>query len=686
VVSSSHTIAPDGATMPLMQVNIMQSTLSSFSWRSAQAAAFALICTAAVTAQDTPKADAAPEPMTIGSAAPKPMIEKFVRGTEPKWFEPGKVYVVEFWATWCGPCRMSMPHLSDVSEKYKDSVVIVGISDEKLETVTKFLDTDEWKQKARYNLATDPDRSTYKQYMEAAAQNGIPTAFVIKDDKVQWIGHPMSMDEPLAKIVAGTWNAADYKVEFEKETAMTRQQMTRRSAMAKARKTGDWDAIIKMMDEDIAAAPSRAKASMQANKFQVLLTDAKKPADAYKLGREVAAANNDNAMILNQMAWFVLDNEKVTDRDLSFAMDVATQAVAATKGEDGAIMDTMARACWESGDKAKAIEWQKKAIENADGEMADELKETLKKYEGSTAPTKKTSFRQDGAPSATPPAAPPAVAPDATTAPRAPRPARPAAKLSPAAEKVFPAITPEGFASTDEIIAFLPNASKDPGAMLRLVRAMRSANEGGNISIRVAAALVEDMQPVVTATTMKFGKAGSMPIPVPVNGAKFEVKMDGDSAATILATDAEGKPTGQPTGVVKADGKWWFDFDKSAGMKGDEGAQMAMMANMMGETMRASIKTAAASTAKEVMDGKFKTIEEANSAFAQTMQGEMMKSMGMEGGPGGPGGPGGAMGPGGARGPGGPGAPRGPGAPMPPAGAPVPPAPPAPPAGAPTGK
>ena len=77
----------------------MQITLSSFSWRSAQAAAFALICTAAVTAQDTPKADAAPEWMTIGSAAPKPVIEKFVRGTEPKWFEPGKVYVVEFWAT-----------------------------------------------------------------------------------------------------------------------------------------------------------------------------------------------------------------------------------------------------------------------------------------------------------------------------------------------------------------------------------------------------------------------------------------------------------------------------------------------------------------------------------------------------------------------------------------------------------
>ncbi|MEI6476074.1 MAG: redoxin domain-containing protein, partial [Planctomycetota bacterium] len=423
-----------------MQVTIMQSTLSSFAWRSAQAAAFALICTASVAAQDTPKADAAPEPMTIGSTAPKPVIEKFVRGTEPKWFAPGKVYVVEFWATWCGPCRMSMPHLSDVAEKYKDSVVIVGISDEKLETVTKFLDTDEWKQKARYNLATDPDRSTHKQYMEAAAQNGIPTAFVVKDNKVQWIGHPMEMDEPLAQIVAGTWNAADYKVKFEKETAMTRQQMARRGAMMKARKSGDWDAIVKMMDEDIATAPEQAKQSMKVQKFQLLLTDAKKPADAYKLGREIAAANKDNATILNAMAWFVLDSAKVTDRDIDFATDVAKQAIAASNDTDGAIMDTMARAYWESGDKAKAIEMEKKAIENAKGDMADDLKETLKKYESGDAPTKtkKTSFQQETQPNGTAPAAAPgapAAAPDATTGPRAPRPARPAAKLSPAAEK-----------------------------------------------------------------------------------------------------------------------------------------------------------------------------------------------------------------------------------------------------------
>ena len=48
-----------------------------------------------------------------------------------------------------------------------------------------------------------------KTWMKAAEENGIPAAFVIRDGKIAWIGHPMSMDEPLAKITAGEWNTAD---------------------------------------------------------------------------------------------------------------------------------------------------------------------------------------------------------------------------------------------------------------------------------------------------------------------------------------------------------------------------------------------------------------------------------------------------------------------------------------------
>lgn len=41
----------------------------------------------------------------------------------------GKVVVLEFWATWCGPCVKKMPFMKQLHEKYKDkSLVIVGIS------------------------------------------------------------------------------------------------------------------------------------------------------------------------------------------------------------------------------------------------------------------------------------------------------------------------------------------------------------------------------------------------------------------------------------------------------------------------------------------------------------------------------------------------------------------------------
>ena len=124
--------------------------------------------------------------LTIGSQAPGLNVE-WVKGE----FNPmdADVYVMEFWATWCPPCRTSIPHLTELQEKFKDrGVNIIGVSNEELATVESFV--KKMGDKMAYTVAIDAG-ATSKGYMGKYGVGGIPHAFVVKDGEVVWHGHPM---------------------------------------------------------------------------------------------------------------------------------------------------------------------------------------------------------------------------------------------------------------------------------------------------------------------------------------------------------------------------------------------------------------------------------------------------------------------------------------------------------------
>jgi thiol-disulfide isomerase/thioredoxin len=140
--------------------------------------------------------------LRVGDNAPVLDVEHWIKGDPVTSFEPGQCYVVEFWATWCPPCKDSMPHLTKLQKELGEQVVIIGLSDESLDVAKTFLDQPEWAERTQYTLGTDPDRSVFKEYMDAAKQRGIPTSFLVNGEgKIEWIGHPTMMDRPLKKML-----------------------------------------------------------------------------------------------------------------------------------------------------------------------------------------------------------------------------------------------------------------------------------------------------------------------------------------------------------------------------------------------------------------------------------------------------------------------------------------------------
>lgn len=99
----------------------------------------------------------------------------------------GKVVVVEFWATWCGPCVRAIPHMNELDKQHKsDGLVILAIHappGAEKSPVKRFAK----KHKMTYAIGLDPKSETTDDW----GVDAFPTAFVIdRAGEIVWVGHP----------------------------------------------------------------------------------------------------------------------------------------------------------------------------------------------------------------------------------------------------------------------------------------------------------------------------------------------------------------------------------------------------------------------------------------------------------------------------------------------------------------
>ncbi len=143
--------------------------------------------------------------LQIGSAAPGLKFSRWVKGKPIKALDARKIYVVEFWAPWCKYCCDNMPLTTQLATKYTGKVTFLGMAvrpkgENYPQQVTDFV--KQWNSSMGYSVAVDDAAgTTYKTWMKTTNQRGIPTAFIVKNGRVAWIGHPVDLGAQLERAV-----------------------------------------------------------------------------------------------------------------------------------------------------------------------------------------------------------------------------------------------------------------------------------------------------------------------------------------------------------------------------------------------------------------------------------------------------------------------------------------------------
>ncbi|MDE5446071.1 redoxin family protein [Bradyrhizobium sp. CSA207] len=209
--------------------------------------------------------------LSVGSPAPSIKVEDWLRGQPVTRFEPGKVYIIEFWATWCGPCIASMPNLVILQDKYRSNgVEVVGVAAPTVDEARASLDA--WLTKSLPNLnfaiAFDDAGEMNKIWMDPTFSVEIPASFVVdRDGRIAFIGHPTQLDNALPKVLNGSWAGSDEAKALDAERInrgqRRKRELSQKRGLAEpifarlepAIKSKDWPTALSAIEEALAAMP-----------------------------------------------------------------------------------------------------------------------------------------------------------------------------------------------------------------------------------------------------------------------------------------------------------------------------------------------------------------------------------------------------------------------------------------------
>jgi thiol-disulfide isomerase/thioredoxin len=342
---------------------------------------FAALVPFGTSAIAAPQDDPAPAPperpapaLRPGDPAPPLKATRWLQGDEVRAFETGKVYVVQFWATWCGSCYRNMPELAELQARYKDrGVTVIGFTcrdirgvaghgEEKVAAVVKKRGPA-----FKYTFAYNDDVGAADAWIKG--QDYFQTFVVDKSGRIAYIGAPMFLDVALPKVLAG---AAPASVGDEMKKIRADYQPL-------------WDTLkrdptagLRMLEEFEARYPALTDSlPVVSAKLDALLARGDRGAKEYAEAVVAKAVQRRNLNVL-QLVYLTLCDKKESEGLRDLALRSAEAMVRIDGGTDPYTLLKLAEAHFKAGNKPKAEEYANKACDAVAAEPPDDRRDVEK--------------------------------------------------------------------------------------------------------------------------------------------------------------------------------------------------------------------------------------------------------------------------------------------------------------------
>jgi thiol-disulfide isomerase/thioredoxin len=351
---------------------------------------FHLKCTLLIALLLAPLHAAEPK-LKVGDSAPPLQVSEWIQGEPVKIFEKDKVYLVEFWATWCGPCIQAIPHLNGIANRFKDKgLVVIGqnVHEKDLKRVRPFV--KKMGDKMTYAVSLD-DRSKMKYgamavtWLASAGQKSLPTTFVIgKDGRIAWIGHPMKLQENvIEQVLDGSFDVAKEATRFQEEALKNEQRaMDEEKALVeevmkepeiqdlfrltalfeKQIRNKQWPEAEATLAATAKLVPAEARELIIAEGSLGILLGKGEMDAAVRQAKMMDEKFQHDPILLSGTAQKLLKESDLTDEGLEIAYQIAARVNEAGNGKSPDALASLARATFMKGDKEKAIQLQQEAI------------------------------------------------------------------------------------------------------------------------------------------------------------------------------------------------------------------------------------------------------------------------------------------------------------------------------------